>query len=101
MDHVASVIQNQPEYTLLDEQQLAFDAVMTAARRGVHDRQKQVIIVRGGPGTGKSVLAINLVASLLSQHYSTHYVTGSKAFTETLRTVIGSRGQELFTYTNG
>ncbi|MBK5163787.1 DUF2075 domain-containing protein [Burkholderia sp. R-70211] len=74
---------------------------MTAARRGVHDRQKQIIIIKGGPGTGKSVLAINLVASLLSSHYSTHYVTGSKAFTETLRKIIGPRGQELFTYTNG
>ncbi|MDI7065797.1 DUF2075 domain-containing protein, partial [Klebsiella pneumoniae] len=47
------------------------------------------------------VLAINLVASLLSNHYSTHYVTGSKAFTETLRKITGPRGQELFTYTNG
>jgi RecA-superfamily ATPases implicated in signal transduction len=101
MDYVASVINNNPEYTLLDEQQVAFDAVMTAARRGVHDRQKQIIIIKGGPGTGKSVLAINLVASLLSSHYSTHYVTGSKAFTETLRKIIDSRGQELFTYTNG
>ncbi|RDK03956.1 DUF2075 domain-containing protein [Paraburkholderia lacunae] len=100
MDYVASVIKNNPEYTLLDEQQVAFDAVMTAARRGVHDRQKQIIIIKGGPGTGKSVLAVNLVASLLSSHYSTHYVTGSKAFTETLRKIIGSRGQELFTYTN-
>jgi len=100
MDYVAAVIQNKPEYTLLDEQQVAFDGVITAARRGVHNRQKQVIIIKGGPGTGKSVLAINLVASLLANHYSTHYVTGSKAFTETLRTVIGMRGQELFTYTN-
>jgi hypothetical protein len=101
MEHVASVIQNKPEYTLLDEQQVAFDTVLTAARRGVHDRRKQVVIVKGGPGTGKSVLAINLVCRLLSEHYSTHYVTGSKAFTETLREVIGARGQELFTYTNG
>jgi DUF2075 family protein len=101
MDYVASVIKNNPEYTLLDEQQVAFDAVMTAARRGVHDRQKQIIIIKGGPGTGKSVLAINLVANLLSNHYSTHYVTGSKAFTETLRKIMGPRGQELFTYTNG
>jgi hypothetical protein len=100
MEHVASVIQNKPEYILLDEQQVALDAVLTAARRGVHNRQKQVILVKGGPGTGKSVLAINLLRKLLSEGYSTHYVTGSKAFTETLRTVIGSRGQELFTYTN-
>jgi len=101
MEHVASVIQDKPEYTLLDEQLIAFDTVMTAARRGVHDRRKQVIIVKGGPGTGKSVLAINLLSRLLAEHYSTHYVTGSKAFTETLRKVIGPRGQELFTYTNG
>lgn len=101
MDHVAGVIQNKPEYTLLDEQQVAFDAVISAARRGVHNRQKQVIVIKGGPGTGKSVLAINLVASLLANHDSTHYVTGSKAFTETLRKVIGQRGRELFTYTNG
>lgn len=100
MEHVASVIQNKPAYILLDEQQVALDAVLTAARRGVHNRQKQVIIVKGGPGTGKSVLAINLLRKLLSEGYSTHYVTGSKAFTETLRTAIGSRGQELFTYTN-
>lgn len=101
MEHVATVIQDKPEYTLLDEQLVAFDTVLTAARRGVHDRRKQVIIVKGGPGTGKSVLAVNLVSRLLAEHYSTHYVTGSKAFTETLRKVIGPRGQELFTYTNG
>lgn len=100
MDHVAAVIQNKPEYTLLDEQQVAFDSVMSAARRGVHDRRKQIVIIKGGPGTGKSVLAVNLVASLLRQHYATHYVTGSKAFTETLRSIIGPRGNELFTYTN-
>ncbi|ORC47954.1 hypothetical protein B2G74_22985 [Burkholderia sp. A27] len=54
-DHVASVINNNPEYTLLDEQQVAFGAVMTAARRGVHDRQKRIII-KGGLGARKSVL---------------------------------------------
>ncbi|MGF6993834.1 hypothetical protein [Paraburkholderia sp. GAS32] len=57
MDHVASVINNNPEYTLLDEQQVAFDAVMTAARRWVHGRQKRIII-KGGLGARKSVLPV-------------------------------------------
>ncbi|MDR6449512.1 hypothetical protein J2794_005648 [Paraburkholderia terricola] len=57
MDHVASVINNNPEYTLPDEQQVAFRAVMTAARRGVHDRQKRIII-KGGLGARKSVLPV-------------------------------------------
>jgi len=100
MQHVSNVIANKPEYLLLDEQMMAFDSVFTALREGVHNRKKQAVIIKGGPGTGKSVVAINLVASLLANDYSAHYVTGSKAFTETLRKIIGSRGSDLFTYSN-
>lgn len=100
MQHVANVINNRPEYLLLDEQQVAFDSVFSSLRAGVHNRTKQVVIIKGGPGTGKSVIAINLAASLLKNDYSAHYVTGSKAFTETLRKVIGPRGSDLFTYSN-
>lgn len=100
MAHVAQVIRNQPQYLLLDEQQVAFDSVFSALGKGVHRRAKQVIIIKGGPGTGKSVIAINLAATLLRQSYSAHYVTGSKAFTETLRKMIGPRGADLFTYSN-
>lgn len=100
MQHVATVIENQPEYLLLDEQQVAFDSVFTALKNGVHNRKKQVVIITGGPGTGKSVIAINLTAKLLASEYSAHYVTGSKAFTETLRKIIGPRGSDLFTYSN-
>lgn len=100
MEHVAGVIANDRSYLLLDEQQIAFDSVFTALRNGVHNRTKQVIIVKGGPGTGKSVIAMNLAAALLRNSYSAHYVTGSKAFTETLRKIIGSHGADLFTYSN-
>ena len=100
MEHVVSVIGNVPQYLLLDEQQVAFDAVLTAAKSMVHKRKKQILLIKGGPGTGKSVLAVNLVAALLSNNFATHYVTGSKAFTETLRKIIGARGSDLFTYSN-
>lgn len=100
MEHVAGVIRGNSEYTLLDEQLVVYDKVLTILRTGVHNRRKQVVIVRGGPGTGKSVVALNLMADLLVQGHSTHYVTGSKAFTETLRQVVGSRGGSLFRYFN-
>ena len=98
MDHVGNVIKNKPEYTLLDEQLVVFDKVLTLAKRSLHDKRKAMIIVRGGPGTGKSVIAINLMAELLLDNYNSHYATGSKAFTETLRKVIGSRGAVQFKY---
>lgn len=100
MQHVSGVIQGKREYVLLDEQLVVFEKVRLCARAGFHDRRKTVLIVKGGPGTGKSVIAINLMADLLRDDYNAHYATGSRAFTQTLRQVIGSRGSQQFKYFN-
>lgn len=100
MEHIEGVIRGRHEYILLDEQQVVYDRVLSSAREGFHDRRKTVIIVKGGPGTGKSVIAINLMADLLHQGYNAHYATGSRAFTETMRRIIGSRGAAQFKYFN-
>jgi DUF2075 family protein len=101
MEHVSSMIKGIPEYILLDEQQIVYDRVYAAAKSGFHDKQKTVIIIKGGPGTGKSVIAINLMADLLQKEkFNAQYATGSRAFTETLRKIIGSRGAAQFKYFN-
>ncbi|MFH1459444.1 MAG: DNA/RNA helicase domain-containing protein [Candidatus Omnitrophota bacterium] len=100
MDHVGNVVKNKTEYILLDEQLIVYDAVLTCAKRSFQDKQKSIIVVKGGPGTGKSVIAINLMADLLLKGYNSHYATGSKAFTETLRKIIGIRGSVQFKYFN-
>jgi uncharacterized protein len=100
MEHVGNVIKGNPAYVLLDEQLVVYEKVLHCAREGFHDRKKTVLIVKGGPGTGKSVIAINLMADLLFQQFNAHYATGSKAFTETLRKVIGARGSVQFKYFN-
>jgi len=100
LDHVAKVIRGNPVYTLLDEQLVVFDKVLAVARAGLSSGQKSVILVKGGPGTGKSVIAINLMAALLEEEFNAQYATGSKAFTETLRKIIGTRGSAQFKYFN-
>lgn len=100
MDHVGNIIKNKSEYVLLDEQLIVYDSVLSCARQSFHDKQKVAVIVKGGPGTGKSVIAINLMADLLLNGYNAHYATGSKAFTETLRKIIGVRGSVQFKYFN-
>ena len=100
MDHVGSVVKGRSEYVLLDEQRVVFDKLMAIAKQGFHNRSKTAIIIRGGPGTGKSVIAINLMADLLLKGYNAHYATGSRAFTETLRKIIGTRGSVQFKYFN-
>lgn len=100
MDHVGNSIKGNSEYILLDEQLVVYDQVLSQAKMGFHDGDKVAIIIKGGPGTGKSVIAINLMADLLLKEYNTYYATGSKAFTETLRAKIGRRGSTQFKYFN-
>lgn len=100
MEHVSQVIKGTPQYILLDEQKVVYDKIYALAKRGFQDKQKHVLVVRGGPGTGKSVIAINIMADLLHEGYNTQYATGSKAFTETMRKAIGGRGAIQFKYFN-
>ena len=100
MDHVGNVIKGKKEYILLDEQLVAYDKVFTSAKEGFHNRKKTVVIIKGGPGTGKSVIALNLMADLSLEGFNTHYSTGSKAFTETLRKIVGPRGATQLKYFN-
>lgn len=100
MDHIGNLIKGDSQFILLDEQLVAYDKVLACARRGFHDKKKAVILIKGGPGTGKSVIAINLMADLLLKGFNSHYATGSRAFTETLRRIIGNRGAIQFKYFN-
>jgi uncharacterized protein len=100
MDHVGNIIKNKPEYILIDDQLIVYDKVFSEARKAYHSKNKSVIIIEGGPGTGKSVIAINLMADLLLNGYNAHYATGSRAFTQTLRKIIGTRGAVQFKYFN-
>lgn len=105
----ADAFENRDDFVLLDEQQVAFnlvlDAVSKAERAGDSwtPEDKVVVIVRGGPGSGKSALATTLLARLARHDKRALHATGSKAFTETLRHRV-ARGDErisnMFGYFN-
>jgi hypothetical protein len=100
MEHVSTAIRSRSPWILLDEQLVIFEKIRSTLHSGLFGRRKQIVIVRGGPGTGKSVLAINLMADLLREGRNAHYATGSKAFTETLWEIIGNRSRATFKYFN-
>ncbi len=101
LDHVSAVVKGNSKYILLDEQLVVYDRVLQAATDGVKAKKKNVIIVKGGPGTGKSVIAMNLLGDLSAKGLNTHYVTGSRAFTTTVREIVGSRASQQIKYFNG
>ena len=97
---VASMLDGKPEYILLDEQKIAYERVLTEATGALTGETDGVVLIRGGPGTGKSVIALNLLAELANRGLSAHYATGSKAFTTALRKVAGKQAGKQFKYFN-
>ena len=64
---------------------------------------KEVVIVTGGPGSGKSVIALSLLGELYRQGYPALHATGSRSFTQTMRRYVGHgapRVKNLFKYFN-
>jgi hypothetical protein len=99
----ADEVQSREQFTLLDEQQVAYRLVLNAVERARVADTKQVVLITGGPGSGKSVIALSLLGELWRQGRPAMHATGSKSFTETLRKVAGHRNtrvKALFKYFN-
>ena len=77
-DSLSSMLKGNDEFVMIDEQKVAFEYVMDAVLNREKD-QKKVIIIEGGPGTGKSVVAINLLVKLTAKNRFVSYVTKNSA----------------------
>lgn len=77
-DHLASMIQGNREFYLIDEQKLVYETALALATASTPEN-KNVLIVNGGPGTGKTVVAINLLVELTNRDLATKYVTKNSA----------------------
>lgn len=102
LEHTAKVVQDQKAYVLLDSQQVVFAKVLAEAKEGAKASRlkKTVALVHGGPGTGKSVIALHLLGRLSGEGLNVMHLTGSKAFTENMRKLVGSRAATQFGYFN-
>lgn len=99
----ADEIQRRERFVLLAEQRLAYDLVLHEVDRAREADDKRVVIVTGGPGSGKSVIALSLVGELARRGRTVVHATGSRSFTQTLRKVAGERSpatKRLFKYFN-
>lgn len=99
----ADEVRDREQFVLLDEQRLAYETVMAAVRKARRSNRKQVVVVTGGPGSGKSVIALSVLGDLYRRGVPALHATGSQSFTKTMRKVAGARKpevQRLFRYFN-
>ncbi len=99
----ADEVQRREMFTLLDEQRDAYNYVLHHVKKASHLNTKTAVIISGGPGSGKSVIALSLMGELSRQGRTVIHATGSQSFTKTLRKVAAARNprvRKTFLYFN-
>jgi len=78
-DVLTSMLDGNQEFVMIDEQKIVYEAILFHARQAKQQRKKEVLIVCGGPGTGKSVVAVNALVALINDGQVAQYVTRNAA----------------------
>jgi DUF2075 family protein len=77
-DAVEKMLKGNAEFVLIDEQKVVFEKALALARQ-LREGRHCVLLVQGGPGTGKSVVAVNLLSRLLGMGLNARYVSKNMA----------------------
>lgn len=78
-DCLVSLMKGNNEFLLIDDQIVVYDMCKKIMSQCLKDMRKRTIIIQGGPGTGKSVLAVNLLKDFISQGLNASYCTKNSA----------------------
>jgi DUF2075 family protein len=100
LEHTSEMIHKQQIFNLIDDQIAAYNSIMHRTKTLAQAKKKSIVIVKGGPGTGKSVIALEVMGELMRQDKTVFHATGSSAFTNTIRSIVGNRARKLFKFFN-
>ncbi len=78
-DTIGSIMNGSKEFEMIDEQYVAYSTVLKLVEKTIDKDEKHTVIVQGGPGTGKSVIAVNLLSKIINNSRSCVYVTKNSA----------------------
>lgn len=78
-DAIVGMLESNPEFNLIDDQKVVFEHIMELSRQCERDGKKRVLIATGGPGTGKTVIAMNLLARLTQEGVFVQYCSKNSA----------------------
>ena len=78
-DAIVGMLESNPEFNLIDDQKVVFERIMELSRLCEKDGRKRTLIAKGGPGTGKTVIAINLLARLTQEGVFAQYCSKNSA----------------------
>jgi DUF2075 family protein/thymidine kinase len=86
-DTVSSMLKGNKEFYMIDDQKVVYESIMDIVLNNPH-QEKRTVIVEGGPGTGKSVVAINLLVQMLNHTKNAQYITRNAAPREVYKALL-------------
>ena len=78
-DSINKMLKGNDEFIMIDEQKVVYEEIIRLSELCQKDNKKRTIIVKGGPGTGKTVVAVNLLAELTKRKQMVQYVSKNAA----------------------
>lgn len=84
-------------FTLIDEQKLAYESILSAVRQTPLN-QKRCLIISGGPGTGKSVVAMSALVAILREfknderRRNIRFVSPTSSFRQAMISMLSGSG---------
>jgi len=93
-DALATMVRGTPVFDLLDEQAVCYDMCVRTMLQCLKDHKKRTILIQGGPGTGKSVLAVNLLMHFITCTCNAAYVTKNSAPRQAFLSILSKNKAE-------
>jgi len=100
LENVSKIISNKAVFSLLNEQLVAKNLIWSKIKKTKKGDKKAVVIVHGGPGTGKSVIALNILAEAAKAKKKVFFACKSKPFVSGLIKLVGEEGGKLISNLN-
>lgn len=77
-DSMVAMLKGNAEFVMIDDQKIVYETALALSDKA-SAKKKKILIVKGGPGTGKSVVAINLLVQISKRGFLTKYVSKNAA----------------------
>ena len=97
LDNASTVIKRESDFNLLDDQIYARNVIVDKIKKSETNNEKSVVIVKGGPGTGKTVIALHILAEFAGhkdKKYKIFFSSRSKPLIEAIKHKM-ERGQKV------
>lgn len=99
LESASKIVSNSSDFTLLNDQIIAKNAILHMIRKAEKNNEKNVVIVKGGPGTGKTVIALHILAEMAAKKKIVFFSSKSKPLIEAIRDKINHNTAKLL-FTN-